>query len=60
MAFIALAFDRMLFPHCSSFLVVVQDSSVEGDGEIAREHEYRRNVFEYWGGGSAGASIFEC
>jgi hypothetical protein len=31
------------------FLVVVQASSIEGDGKIAREHDYRRNAFEYWG-----------
>jgi hypothetical protein len=40
MAFIADAFSALLF-----FLLVVRDSSVEGDGEIAREHDYRRNVF---------------
>ncbi len=49
MAFIALTFDRMLLPHCSCSWWLFKDSSGEGDGEIAREHDYRRNVFEYWG-----------
>jgi hypothetical protein len=61
--FLAAVFDRKShgISHTRSallfFLAVVEDSSVEGDEEIAREPNDCPSGFEY---GAPGVSIFEC